>query len=236
MNSKAKIVLPYSPSLLRIRTGDQRRLLGLLAARSLLSWFIDFPILKQHDYEQVLPLLDRAHPQVQTGFQCVYCDYLTQLARYTRCRSSYSTISRSRIDNDGLNFGIPYVLCARAYECYRPSSISPRRRYYSMRRIMNQASHATLSLRITTTIRIYYCVKPTDIVDNVSDATRKSSGPKWWRGLALGVTRLKAACDGRVRCRDGLLPLMPIRSRMCTETRALTALVHAIVALSSESR
>ncbi|MGC9973832.1 MAG: helix-turn-helix transcriptional regulator [Gaiellaceae bacterium] len=73
-----------------------------------------------------------------------------------------------------------------------------------------------------------------DISDNAVVPVVSYSGPKWWQGLAFGVTALKAACDGELdKATDYAIRADQIT--MCTETRALTALVRAIVSAKSDS-
>ena len=103
-----------------------------------------------------------------------------------------------------------------------------------MRPIINQASHAIFSVTYTTTIRSIIALSHGDVTDNVVVPFVNPSGPKWWQGLAIGVTALKAACDGELEKRRNMR-LTRIKSRMCTETRALTALVHVIVSAKSDS-
>ena len=201
-------------------------------ARSLLSWFVGFQVISDRDYEQVIPLLERVHPQIRTSFECAYCDYLTQLSRYSDAEVLLNDIW-SRLYEYGIDFGIPYVLCARAI-----NAIGLRR--YRHASLLLDAAERELSpprealLTYTSTLRnVIALIQPTTD-GSAATLVSESSGPKWWRGLAFGVDALKRACDGEF---DAAMASAARADRItgCTETRALTALVHTIVAVKSGS-
>lgn len=213
--------------------GTPETFVRALHAHALLSTQqLGFVLEKRARFEDAFSLLDRIHPQIRTSFEGAYCDYLIQLTRYSDAEAALDEMW-ARIEDYGLSFGIPYVLCARA-----TNAIGLRRYRHALLLLDIAERESGVSQdsihTYATALRVIIELIQPDISDNAIVIVAKPSGPKWWQGLAIGVNALKWACDGDLNAATACASRADQITKS-TETRALTALVRAIVAARSNS-
>jgi LuxR family maltose regulon positive regulatory protein len=182
--------------------------------------------------ESTITILDRVHPQVRASFSATYCDHLNSLARYADADSTLSEISSFLCDFK-LTFGLPVIYCTRA-----SSAIGLRR--YRHAELLLDAAESSID---TPNISMYsYVWLLRDIVELLktkqlayaSTSHNTDAAPCFWQGLALGVRALKSVCGNEL---NAALAYSAQADKMTrnSETRVLTAMVRAIVAIRSGS-
>ncbi len=201
-------------------------------AKYTLSWFLDFPIVKQDDFERMLPLLDRVHPQLSSSFIVCYSDYLNQLARYSEAEELLAEAWPFFAAHD-LLLAFPSAYCSRA------SNLIGLRRYRHAKLLLDAAEQATGSSRgsIPTQARalreIIYLIKA-DHVGDLSTTIIDGNVSKIWCGLGYAIDALKCACRGNIDTSCVYAEKADDITRS-TETRTLTAFTRAIIAHRSET-
>jgi DNA-binding CsgD family transcriptional regulator len=188
------------------------------------------PLLRQPRFEDAASILSRVHPQVRTCFEVVYCDYLTQAARY----SEADTVIRDTwncINDYGLSFGIPTTLCARA------TIAIGLRRYRHALLLLDVAERQSDQCDVRTyvaALRILINTISHDVDDNALMLEHELPGPKSWQGMALSVNALSCASRGKLEAATEWASHAE-RATRNTDTHALTALVRTVVAERSGS-
>ncbi len=204
-----------------------------LSAHALLSTqLLGFSSSEQPRFEDALPLLNRVHPQIRTGFAIFYCDYLTQAAHYSEADILIQDTWKC-LDDYGLSFGIPLALCARAAIAIGV------RRYRHALLLLDAADRKgdRCGLNVFTYTRALRRVISSishDFDDNVMVQEDGLIGPKSWQGLAQSASALYYACRGRLEAATEWANDADATTKNI-DTRALTALVRTVVAKRSDS-
>lgn len=204
-----------------------------LSAHALLSTqLLGFSSSEQPRFEDALPLLNRVHPQIRTGFAIFYCDYLTQAAHYSEADILIQD-TRKCLDDYGLSFGIPLALCARATIAIGV------RRYRHALLLLDAADRKgdRCGLNVFTYTRALRRVISSishDLDDNVMAQEDGLIGPKSWQGLAQSASALYYACRGKLEAATEWANHADATTKNI-DTRALTALVRTVVAKRSDS-
>lgn len=182
--------------------------------------------------EPALAIADRALPQVRTSFLITYCDYLLAIAQYAKADALLRQVS-CLLEEYDLGFGYPAVACGRALAAIGL------RRYRHASLLLDSVENAPCALDDST--RAYVSVLR-DIISLLRKETSMTSycprtsntAFRAHRGLSLSVQALAYACGDDFDAATAYSSLADRTTRHC-ETRAMTALVRAIIAIRSES-
>ncbi|MGD0166780.1 MAG: LuxR C-terminal-related transcriptional regulator [Gaiellaceae bacterium] len=194
----------------------------------LLSNLLGFEGNEHRPLDVVFPLLDRVHPQIRASFLATYCDHLIGLARYSDAEIALSETWALLQDYD-LSIGVPSILCARA------ANAIGLRRYRHADLLLDAAagsSHSprgSIGMHVRSLREIVNLVKRDD-ADTTSRIQIDDTAAFCWQGLGYGVDALKCACMGNNNDAIGLASQADATTRH-TETRSLTSLTRAIVAI-----
>ena len=193
---------------------------------------LGFSLFQRPCFEDAISLLNRVHPQVRTGFEIAYCDYLAQAAQYSEAEIVIQKTSKC-INDYGLSFGIPFILCARA------AIAVGLRRYRHALLLLNAAEQrcSANSLSVYTYARAIRVLLRTiwrEIEDSAPAIVNEPTGPRSWQGLTSGINALSCASRGDLETATTWASYADATTKNI-ETRALTALVRTIVAVRSSS-
>jgi ATP/maltotriose-dependent transcriptional regulator MalT len=200
-------------------------------ARYLLSWFQEFPIVAQDEYEQVQPLLDRVHPQLRSSYAVCYCDYVIRLARYSEAEELLPEAWSILVDHD-FQLAFPTYYLIKAY-----SSIGLRRYRHAELSLdaaeqLISSSGGTVPTQARTLRSIIDVIKAGHVGD-LSAMRVDENATKFSRGLSYAADALKWACRGDIDTSLAYAAKADSTTRS-TETRTLTAFTRAIIAHRSE--
>jgi DNA-binding NarL/FixJ family response regulator len=197
-----------------------------------MSNLLDFGALDETTFERIRPLLDRVHPQIRSSLVGIYCDHLSQSARYTDSEAGLLDVW-DIFTEFRLALALPTVYCERAINAIGL------RRYRHAELFLDAAERTTGSAQgsISTSIRALREVVSLLMGKNpfiLSATTVDSNAAKMWQGLAYSIDALKWACRG-----DPKIALdYAFRADDCTrstEARALSAFARVIVGARSDS-
>lgn len=211
--------------------GRTETLVRTAQASLLLFEFVDWPTVDLSSIESARLLLDRAHPQVRTGFLMKYSESLIRFARYSDADSVLSELWSLLHDYD-LSFGVPVAYCGRA------ANAIGLRRYRHAELLLDAAERTAIAETDSTKtmIGLYRDVlallKGEIRVD--ANTSLPAHTPKHGIGLSTSVNALIFACQGDLKAAIANASKATETTRN-SETHAIAALVRAIVLIQSAS-
>jgi ATP-dependent transcriptional regulator len=204
----------------------------VVQGRFFMSYILDYEALEETTFERVRPLLDRVHPQIRSSLVGVYCDHLSQCARYSDSEAGILEVW-DIFTEFKLALALPTEYCGRAINAIGL------RRYRQAALFLDAAERAAGNTQgsIPTLIRALREVISLLRGNNsivLSATVVDNNASKLWRGLAYSIDALKWACRGDIETALGYAS----RADDCTkstEARALSAFVRVIVDTRSNS-
>jgi LuxR family maltose regulon positive regulatory protein len=199
----------------------------LAQAEFLVSQLYPFKQDSRTQLADILPLLDRVHPQIRTSVEGLYGDHLVQLARYADAEPVLSN-TWHLLSECGIDLALSSVYCVRA------NNAIGLRRYRHAELLLDSAVRTSASETgsiptLVLALREMVHVLKRDLRNDISDQIDPSSS-KAWRGLAFAVESLKAACRDDVDLATRLMHKAE-DTTINTETRTLCAFIRVIIAL-----
>jgi LuxR family maltose regulon positive regulatory protein len=204
----------------------------VVQARYLLSCYYGYPIMEQGDFERVLPLLDRVHPQLRSGFIVSYCDHLAQLARYVEAEEIMTEVWPVLVDHD-LLLAIPISYCARATHAIGLRRYRHAELLLDAAELSSYTSQGSIPTYSRVLREIVYLIKGKNAIA-LSETTIDKATSKPWRGLGHAVDSLKWACWGDPEKSLAYAKDTEVITQS-TEARTLAAFARAVVAARSSS-
>lgn len=202
------------------------------SAKLQLSNFDQYEVFKRSDFDRVMPLLDRAHPQVRSFFVGSYSDCLAQRARYSEAEGILNEALSGLAESD-LKFALPQFYTGRALIAIGL------RRYRHAELLLEAADRYSFTsfgtvATYTRVLREILCLLKAENVCALSEIPIDNTCSKLWRGIGRGVDALKWACWGDTRVSLAYAEDAEITTS-AGEARALAAFARTIVAARSGS-